>query len=300
MESIFLTMRYDYILIWGHGLEYVNKIRKEIREYSNFKIKKIIYHRPKSIKKLVNIIYSYDYAPLEHLKGKTKYLLTTPKEVVFIFIENINPDMDYLGEGSFRHEESVTLKKLKEEIRNKYNPRVNGKRSEDHIIHASDNELQTDYILKYLRFKAGVKIFYKKNKFLITPYYMDQIRKIRIRKVKVDNLICNIATGEDRYNFSIESVCLPQSPQYRGLTENILIYENYINKFLGGPLTADYFAEKLINLSNNLQYLQHNYLNNYIIVKKSYGKYLILDGLHRASILASRGLKEIVIGEIIK
>jgi len=271
-----------------------------VRDNVNFKIKKIIYHRPSSIKKLVNIIYSYDYAPIEHLKGKTKYLRTTPEEVVFLFLENRKPNVDFLGEGEFRHKESIALKQLKEEIRNKYNPRINSKRTENHIIHASDNEMQTDYILKYLSFKKGVKIFNNKNNFISTPDYMPVITKLKIKKIPADLLICNIASGESRYNFTIKSVNLIQSPQYRGLTEDISIYENYIDKFIGGPLTEDYYPEKIIHLSMNLKYLRNSHNDAYIIVKKIHGSYLILDGLHRTAVLVSHGVKEVVVGEVIE
>ena len=265
------NIRYDYILVWGHGVPYLDKIREYIHEHPTFKIKKIIYHKPKSIKKLVNVIYSYDYAPLEHLKAKTKYLLTTPQEVVFLFIENLSPNVDFLGEGLFRHEESLTLKQLKEEIRDLYNPRVNGKRTENHIIHASDNESQTDYILKYLSFNEGIGIFRNKNNFLSVPYYVNKVEKLRIKKVHTNLLICNIVSGEGRYEFSIETKSLIESPQYQGLTKDIQIYEQYINKYLGGPLTEDYYPQRFIDLSRSFEYLSGDYSNSYIIVKREKG-----------------------------
>ena len=56
-------MRYDYFLIWGNGLKFKTQIINEIRADNNFQIVKILHHKPKSIKKLVRAIYSYDYAP---------------------------------------------------------------------------------------------------------------------------------------------------------------------------------------------------------------------------------------------
>ncbi len=293
------SARIDYILIWGHGVDCFNDIRSIIRESCNFNIKKIIFHKPKSINKLVNVIYSYDYAPLEHLKAKTEYLKKTPEEVIFLFIENKNPDVDYLGEGFFRHKESLRLKQLKEEIRDKYNPRIDGKRTENHIIHASDNELQTDYILKYLAFAEGVKIFQNSNYFLSVPYYIGKINKLKIKKVPVSMLVCNIVIGKNRYDFSTTSTNIKKSPHYRGLNEDMSIYKKYIDKYIGGALTEDYYPERLITLSDKLEYLQNDYSNAYIVVKKVNGNYLIQDGLHRASVLLSRGIKEIIVGEII-
>ena len=149
--------RYDYFLIWGNGLKYRDQIINEIRKDSNFQIIKILHHKPKNIKELVQAIYSYDYAPFCHLKSKTEYLLKTAPEVDFIFVKNIDPREDYVGEGEFRHIESQNVKLLKERIRDNYNKRKDDRRTEEHVIHASDNQDQTDYILRYLGFNDGLK-----------------------------------------------------------------------------------------------------------------------------------------------
>jgi len=292
--------RYDYILIWGHGLVYVHEILSMIREDLNFEIKKIIYHKPKSVRKIIDIIYSYDYAPIEHLKYKTKYLELTSNEVIFIFIENKKPTVDLLGEGAFRHEESLTLKDIKEAIRNKYNPYKDGIRTEDHVVHASDNELQTDYILRYLGFHEGINIFNDKNKFISCPNYMNQVSHFIIKEINISSLVCNMATGLNRYNFAIKMTNLQESPHYKGLSEDIDIYKNYIDKFLGGPLTEDYYPEKFITLSKKFRYLEEGYSDSYVLVRKHEGKFLILDGLHRASILASRSVGSLTVGEVME
>ena len=164
--------RIDSILIWGHGIEYFNDILNDIRANKNFEIQKIQKHRPKSMKSFVKEMYSYDYAPFWHLKAKTKYLLKTPQEVCFIFIKNLNPNEDFLDEGSFRHKESLTLKKFKEELRDKYNPYENDKRTHNHVIHATDSQEQTEHMLYYLGYEEGVDLFESENSFVDLPYYL--------------------------------------------------------------------------------------------------------------------------------
>jgi len=164
--------RIDSILIWGHGMKNFNNILNDIRANKNFNIIKIQKYKPKNIKKFVKEIYSYDYAPFWHLKAKTKYLMKTSSEVCFIFVENLNPTEDYLDEGSFRHKESMTLKKFKEELRDKYNPYENGKRTHNHVIHATDSENQANHMLHYLGYKEGVKLFDKPTKIVDMPYYL--------------------------------------------------------------------------------------------------------------------------------
>lgn len=291
-------MRYDYFLIWGHGLEYRDAIFDLIREDNRLSIIMILYHRPHSITDLVDAIYSYDYAPYEHLLDKTNYLLNTPSEVIFIFVKNHYPQVDLFGNGSFRHVESLTIKTLKETIRNRYNPRYNGKRTEDHIIHASDSEKQTHHILKYLGYEKGILLFKEYDRMLNTPYYMPICNHISLLNVRVDTLLCNTARG-DRYNYKIQTIPLKESPQYKGLSVNIKIYEEYINRFIGGPLTEDYSMKRFLDLAEKLDYLGLTYEDKYIITTPaSPSAHLIIDGLHRASVLAFKKVENIIIAEI--
>ena len=166
-ESIFMGVeflrrqRYDYFLIWGNGLPYQNEILDILRDAESIEIIRLTSYKPKNIAKLVRAIYSYDYAPLQHLRAKTRYLLETIPEVLFIFVLNRDARERYVCTGAFRHVECANIKSIKEEIRNRFNPRKEGKRTEEHVIHASDNESQVDHILKYLGVKAGVS--YLKN-----------------------------------------------------------------------------------------------------------------------------------------
>lgn len=278
------NVRYDYFLIWGHGLKYGDQILDLIRNHSDLSIIKILYHYPKSISKLVKSVYSYDYAPFNHLRDKTRYLMSTPKEVLFIFAENHNPDEDYFGVDRFRHIESRVIKKLKEQMRDSFNERVNGKRTEKHVVHASDNESQTHFILKYLGLK-GTDIFKKNNTLPNLPYYLSEYRNFTIKNTPINSLMCNIAVG-NRSDFHIETVEIEKSPHYRCLAEDMKIYQEYIDRFIGGPLTVDYNIEKYLKLAKDFEYLCPNYTTDYISAIKSDGRYIIVDGLHRAAIIS--------------
>ena len=297
IKSIF--NRYDYFLIWGNGLKYKNQIIDEIRKDNNFQIIKILHHKPKSIKNFVRAIYSYDYAPFWHLKHKTKYLLTTVTEVVFIFMENKNPCEDYRGEGTFRHIESQTVKRLKESIRDTYNQRKDDQRSEDHVVHASDNEQQTDYILCYLGFKEGVNYLKREpNKILKSKYYIEPFLNFTIKKVDIEKLYCNVIKG-NRESYSIIRVPLDQTPHFACLSGKPETYQKYIEDFLGGPLTDNYSLDYFLNLSKNFNYLDGDHSNDYILVERiDPDSYLILDGLHRATNLKYHGQKNVIIAVI--
>jgi hypothetical protein len=285
--------RYGYFLIWGNGIQYKEEILDILRSKEFIKILRIMNHRPKSIAHLVKTIYSYDYAPFEHLKAKTRYLLKTDPDVVFIFFRNEDAQERYFGGGAFRHIECERIKSLKEEIRDKFNPRIDGKRTEEHVVHASDNESQTDHILKYLRYKNGVgHLKNVPNPILSAPYYIPGFGEFTIRRINSSQLYCNILRGTIE-SYWTEPVQIEDTPQFTCLTGDTQSYNDYLARFTGGPLTCDYSVDNLMELSQNFAYLEPPYAASYILVNEfPPNKYLILDGVHRATILKFRGITD--------
>ena len=284
--------RIDCILIWGHGLKYLQKILLEIENHENFEILKIIRHIPKTQKQLVKEVYSYDYAPFEHLKDKTKYLKRVDKQVAFILLKNIYPDEDLYGRGPFRHVESVSLKIFKEQLRDKYNPYVNGIRSHNHILHACDNQTQTHFLLKYLGYENGLKHFLNNKKILSFPDHIKHNSCLTITKINYNDLVCRVAAGDSWDSYSLNEMEIKETPHYKSILDNS-IYERYLKKFLGGPIKDYNSPKKFKYLKSNFKYLQGPYYSSYIIVKKHEKKYLILDGIHRASLHFFQGNESI-------
>jgi len=291
--------RYDYFIIWGHGLKYKDVILDIIRNTENITIVRIVKHKPKSIRHLVKVVYSYDYAPLYHLKKKTRYLVTTAPKVLFVFLHNTDARQIYRGKGDFRHIECERIKRIKEEIRDKLNERKNDRRTEDHVVHASDNESQVDYILKYLGFKDGVgRLKNVPNPNLSLPYYIHKFDKFAIQCVNSSKLRCNILNGT-KESFSKEAIEIDQTPHSLCLTGNTRAYKEYLNKFMGWALTCDYSVEKLMELSQNFTYLEPPYATSYILTKEfKPNQYLILDGVHRAAVLRFRGINSFPVAVI--
>lgn len=295
---MFNTFRYDYILIWNHGLIYKDDIIREIRNHNDFEIIKIMSYKPKKINDLVKHVYSCDYAPIWHLLSKTRYLLSTKPEVLFIFFKNNNPDEDYFGDGEFRHIESSTLKRFKEALRDRFNERKCDRRSENHVIHASDNQEQTDYILKYLGIKEGINhLNRKQNKILNIPYHLKKIDRLFIQKVRLSDVYCSILFKGKNNKVKTNTVPLVETPHYRSLVSKNGEYRKYLNEFQGSYLQDNYSQEKFLKLSLELKYLEDEYSNNYVIINQTDSSFFeVLDGVHRTSILRYRGEEEIVAG----
>jgi len=94
------------------------------------------------------------------------------------------------------------------------------------------------------------------------PYYEENPTNFTIKRIFTDKLYCNIATGT-RNNYEIVTVPLEKSPQFRGLSEKMDVYKNYLEKFIGGPLTGDYSGEGFACLAENFRYLEEPYENRY-------------------------------------
>lgn len=285
--------RLDCVIIWGHGAKHVDNILDEIRKNQYFEIINLVKKSGVNIKKLVNQIYSYDYAPLYHLKSKISYLKSTPPEVFFIFIKNLNPREDYFGEKKFRHKESVIVRDFKAKLREKFNPKDSyNKQSKEHIVHATDNETQTDLILKILDYKNGIMDLNNPKKILSSPYYIDEPSNFSIQLISLDQIYCSNAIKENNKIFN-KKILIKDSVQYKSL-ENDKLYENYIHQFRGKFLKQDYKLEKFKKIRKDFNYLGDEYSNKFIIAQKTLeGSYIIIDGLHRASILLYNGEKHI-------
>lgn len=287
MNMLSNSSRFDTIIIWGHGLKYKKDILDMIRNVDCFDIVRIIKHYPKDMKKFIREVYSYDYAPIVHLKSKIKYLESVDACLLCIVIKNNAPEVDILGDGKFRHYESLRLKQLKTVIREKFNPYKNGVMTHDHIIHATDNEEQTDHILKAIG-DISVLDHYHQNLFSIPSFLGKQV-EYRIAEISVEQLLCGQAEGKS-HDFSIVHMPVKESVQYLSLGTDGENYKQYVENFTGTALKSDYHVEKFLSLADNFDYLSTNFENDFVVVKElNAGLYLIVDGLHRASIHISQG-----------
>lgn len=287
--------RINYIIIWGHGLKYRDQIIDKIRSHKDMRIIRTVHHRPATVRHLVKAVYAYDYAPLGHLKSKTRYLTKTPREALFIFIENRNPNEDFYGKGVFRHFESTTLKRLKEEIRNEFNERIDGERTEDHVIHASDNELQTHLILQYLGF-GGLHSLRKKQHILELPFHIRKRGEFVIKNVLIESLVCNIVAGNSDNPHKKKGISISLSPHYLALSGNHFAYQEYIERFFRKQFADYYSPERFKKLADKFEYLAAPYGTHYIAVRQlNDGKFQIIDGLHRAAIMCHKGVSQLAV-----
>lgn len=286
-----LKNRLDFLLIWGHGLEFEEDIISLLFEEPGFTPLAVKRIKVKSMDALISKIYAHDYAPLKHLKNKTKYLKSTPKEVLFVFFLNEQPIEYGDGEGLFRHLECARLKAFKRRVRDIYNPKLanTNKPSENHVIHTSDNQQQALEILEWLDLDDALGST-PKFPFFKSPRYLGVISSCKIVEMSLNTVTCKVLRGS-RWKYHTEEVGIESSPQFRMLNEmNPAIYSNYITNFRGTGLTAPYHLSRFSSLAAKFDSEMYKNMCEPIIVKRTNDqRYVILDGLHRASLLLRSG-----------
>ena len=288
-----MEIRKDFFLIWGHGIIYEEKIIDLIEKNKNFKIEYFFRYKTNNIKKLISNVYFNDYTPIYHLKNKTKYLNSIDnKEVLFIFCTNRKPKEIKVKSFNKFHIESLSVNSLKNSIRRKFNPKKKGKISHDHVIHGSDNQNQTEHVIKFLSNRnLDLEKIYSINDHNFNYQKCIKLKKVPIKKIKARILKKN--------NKKIETkiISLDKTPHFSFVKDNKKYYKQYLNKFRGIGLNYYYSIKKFSLLIKNFKYLGKNNENSYIKVKKEKNSYIISDGLHRASILKFNKINKVIIEE---
>ena len=283
--------RYDYLMIWGHGLPYTQEIMAMIRGRPELEIVAIVRRDIADMERFVRDVYACDTVPFHHLVAKTRYLLTTPAQIVFILVINHDPQEQYFGEGQFRHIQSQSIKELKEEIRNRYNPRLeDGQRSEHHVIHASDYPSQVEHLLQVLGLPPLAHYQREAHAEIDAPYHLGVLRQLAVTEVDIDSLYANII-GQGL-------VSVKETPHYRYVMGDRAAYLEYHDQHLGLELTDDHFADAFDEKIRNFSYggTSRNGKRSLIVARPlAAGRYQILDGVHRAAILASLGCRRVSI-----
>jgi FkbM family methyltransferase len=284
--------RLDYFLIWGHGIPHTNEIVDMIRREKDFRILAIHKKHVADIGKFVSQLYSCDVVPIEHLMAKTRYLLQTKPEIILVLAENQEPQERFNGEGAFRHIQCQRVKEIKEGIRNRFNPREDGKRTEDHVIHASDFESQTEHMLEILSLPPVSFYRRRPNRELDVPYHLQPFENYTLQEVPIDSLYASIL-GQG-------VVPISQTPHYRYLLGEKECYEEYHAAHFGRELSDDHLPESFDRLAAKFDnnWRPEDGRKSFILAKKrSTQGYQILDGVHRAAILKLQNVKRVLIAE---
>jgi hypothetical protein len=276
--------RMDYFMIWGHGLAHTDTILDTIRNHPAFRIVTIARRSVPDIATFVQRVYEADTVPLVHLRAKTQYLLGTPPEILVVLVHNDDPQEQYFGEGGFRHIQCKHVKAVKEEIRNRFNPRAGGRRSEDHVIHGSDYESQVRHLLAVLGLPPLEVYRREPNPRLNVPYHIEPFADFEIKELPLSALRASI--------LGRGLVPIEETPHYKYLTGDAAAYHSYHGAHMGQLLTDDHFPAAFDRLRAQFDPDRTEWqgkLNLLLVVPLGDGTYRLLDGVHRAALLRHLG-----------
>jgi hypothetical protein len=269
--------RLDYFIVWKNGSDFIFEILDLISE-NNFEIFHVKKIRISSLRSFLKIVYSHDYAPYFHLKGKLNYLYEIKNDFVYVVsVYNKNP-MEFLKiNENESHIESKSMNVIKKIIREKYNPRDNnGNLSHNHVIHGTDNQEQAFYFFK--KYNIEIPSFESLNRLL--PIHLNRFKNFTLKMIDIELLKANII-NKDR----LETIELINTPHFKFLNNDKIHYQNYLKANLGDKMLRYYSLKKFSLLLKKVKELEEIYP---IIISQNMQ---ILDGLHRASILRYLNIK---------
>jgi hypothetical protein len=283
--------KFNFFLVWSHGLKKIVEIIDMINELEDLDIVYIKKKKIDNLDELISNIYKFDTMNVNHIKSKTKYIKNLNNtDIIIILCVN----KDYQEENN-----SVKfcrrVNKLKWDIREKYNPIHENKNfyidklskgiTHNHVIHGNDTEREVFHIFKYLKLENP--FYYIKNSNITErvngDFHLNEFSNFNIEFVDVNKIRCNIV---NKPNIRIE-----ETPHYKFVNGQEEEYISYFKNFIGEKLTQNHTPNRFRSLIRKLDYKNYNKNNYYLIIVNK--NYIIQDGLHRISILKSKGINYI-------
>jgi tetratricopeptide (TPR) repeat protein len=131
------------------------------------------------------------------------------------------------------------------------------------------------------------------NPSILAPYHLEPFKQLAIHQVSIDELRANLMGGK-------LAIPIQATPHYQYVLGNRAPYIGYHARYAGRQLPDDHFPEAF-----DRQIASYDPTTDAIGERKSHilavrlaqGGFLIIDGLHRAAILAARGVSRLTIAE---
>ena len=276
---------YSFFFIQDKGSKFINEITEIFVSNENkFDLILIINYEKK--------LFNFNYFSYLKLNSEIKHLIKKSKKGIFFFIKfrKIIDAQDDVNKQKYI--DNHIISKYEKIIGNRFDKSENVFKNKNSIVNGFSDGLSAHYVLKFLGYNDGLDTFSKhENKPFKIPYYLQDFNKCRIHEIKVSDLICN--------TFLDSSINIKKSPHYKFLLGLENEYKNYLKKFLGYKIKTYYGVKKYKNLSKNFEYLCKENETNYVIVKKVNNKYMVLDGLHRASLSVYNKKTKLIVLEIL-
>lgn len=287
-------MRHDVLIIWGHGLPDLDGVLDLVRATPGFNIRRVITRDIDDLPRFVRSVYNFDYAPYRHLIDKTKYLLSVSPRAAFIVLDNLEPEEHTVGTGRFAHTECQRMTALKRAIRERFNPSANGKPSEHHVVHGTDHVGQTLATINLLGYRKVEDLISETSAILQTPDHLPPKQQWTLQRVDLSKVYARLANAPgERLPHRI--VPIAQTPHAMHLAGDPEPYAQYWQSHRGLRLQEDHAPEAFDQLKERFDYLGQDHPDSYLLLEPlDEDRYVLLDGVHRAAILRSKGTTHLI------
>jgi hypothetical protein len=202
-------------------------------------------------------------------------------------VENSSPEETYYGEGPFRHLQCEKVKRIKEEVRNEFNPRFAGVRTENHVIHGSDGETQTELVMRMIGLKEGISLFERNRHWPFrVPYFLEGLSRITYQPIPTKEILVSEYGKAD-------PVPVDRTVHCRFVKGDRTPYLEYYWRFRFKFLLDDHGEFSFDRLIKSLG--EGAECEPVLVAKRPEG-FIVLDGAHRAAIQAAKGSAKVFAG----
>jgi len=301
---------YTNIIVWGHGIEYIEDILNTLMADIDCSILNITKKTYTNVQEIINQCYKLEMVNSNHIFNKTMYLRTVPNQYIHILIKNYGRSNKQYGEGTFAVTADENIVNWKWKIRNKYNPRQSGIHikplpegvTHHHVVHVTDSDEESDYLTRTFLGncqshyeprilnnvpicrieKSKEKIIYQHD-YLSVPWHLSTPNKILVCMVNIDKIkVSVIGKGHCAIN---------EAPHYMYVNEEKQPYIDYYNSNMGISLQDNHTCLQFDKLISSFVPVNYNLENTRLIIVNR--NYVCMDGLHRLSILKKHNIDNI-------
>ena len=175
----------------------------------------------------------------------------------------------------FRHIYSETIEAVKKNIRDQYNPYKDGKRTENHIVHISDNPFQALKFLESSKQARGLKEVISSSGQLF-PSHITRPNLFRVAPLDLESIVAKVVTDE-----GVVELPLDETPHHLALKSGRMSYDNHIMSLFG---THEKGGHNWANFTRLLDKAQQGQMFNPVIVVGQDNNFVLRDGVHRAAV----------------
>lgn len=286
------SIMYNSILIWGHGIEYMDNIINDLQNSIDCQILNIKKNNIDNIDDFINNCYKLEMTDKQnHIIAKTNYLKKVNPIVIHVLIKNYGVKYKNYGSKEFKVITDENLVNWKWKIREKFNPKqenfirkpLSKGISHNHVIHVTDTNEECNELSKYCLNKLP-NTFENNFRTVYIPWHLPIIKnKITIDEKNINDIKVKVIDAG--------IINIIDSPVYQYINGNKKPYIKYWNNNKGTKIQDNHSPQNFDKLINNFKPNEYNYNDKNLIIVSS--NLIVLDGHHRISILKHAGINNI-------